>query len=142
MSCNQKYPADRSLESLDPRYRARFEDYLEALRRTFTQFQIIVTETRRSAERQACLRASGASKTDRSNHQDGVAMDIAIKRLATGQLDWRPAVFRNMYRILDPRDYGLTTGSHLWAWDEGHIQVVEVQGEGKKSLGPQEKYEH
>ena len=138
----QPPPADRSLDSLDPRYRQRFVDYLEALNRTFPQFRVIVTETRRSQERQDYLRSTGASKTTRSNHQDGLAMDIALLRKATNELDWRPAVFRNVYRVVDPRAYGLTTGAHLWGWDEGHIQTVEAQGRGVDLSPLQESYEH
>lgn len=135
-------PADRSLDSLDPRYRQRFVDYLAALEKTFPQFRVIVTETRRSDERQRYLRSTGASRTTRSNHQDGVAMDIALLRKATNELDWRPAVYRNIYRVVDPRKYGLTSGAHLWGWDEGHLQVVEAQGTGK-DLGKEiEKYAH
>lgn len=131
---------DRRLESLDPRYRDRFVRYLEQLEATFPQFNFIVTETRRSAERQAHLLKTGASKTRRSNHQDGIAMDIAIYRHETKELDWRPAVYRNVYRLLDPRQYGLTSGAHLWGWDEGHLQIVEAQGEGNDLGSDLESY--
>ena len=127
MSC----PApNRRVEDLNPQYRDRFLRYLGALESTFPQFKVIVTETLRSEERQACLRKTGASKTARSNHQDGNAMDIALYRHATKELDWRPAVFRNVYRMCDPRDYMLTSGEHLWGWDSVHLQPVELQGRG------------
>lgn len=135
-------PADRSLDSLDPRYRQRFVDFLGALERTFPQFRVIVTETRRSDERQAYLRSTGASRTERSNHQDGIAMDIALLRKATNELDWRPAVFRNIYRVVDPRKFGLTSGAHLWNFDELHIQIVEAQGPGKDLSKEIESYAH
>ena len=138
MSCP---PADRSLDSLEPDAQERFEAFLRTLRRTFPQFRVIVTETRRSAERQACLRRTGASRAVRSNHQDGVATDIALFRHATGAIDWRPAVYRNVYRIVDPRDYGLTSGAHLWDWDEGHTQVVEAQGPGRDLGSTLESYD-
>lgn len=140
LSCEQ-FPANRNLGDLDPKYRDRFERFLAKLRTTFPQFQFIVTETYRSAERQECLRRSGASQTTHSNHQDGVAMDFCVLRKSTNQIDWRPAVYRNIYRVVDPREFGLTTGSHLWGWDEGHCQVVEVQGSGKDLSPEQEKYE-
>lgn len=136
-------PADRSLDSLDPKYRQRFVDYLAALEKTFPQFRVIVTETRRSDERQKYLRSTGASKTERSAHQDGIAMDIALLRKATNELDWRPAVFRNVYRVVDPRKYGLTTGAHLWdGWDSLHHQIVEHQGPGKDLSKELESYAH
>ena len=122
---------DRDLGSLNPAYAERFLAYLRALRETFPQFDVIVTETRRSDERQACLRKTGASDVVRSNHQDGNALDIALLRKSTGKLDYRQAVFRNVYRLLDPRAYGLTSGAHLWDWDEGHLQIVEAQGPGR-----------
>lgn len=137
-------PADRSLDSLDPRYRQRFVDFLGALERTFPQFRVIVTETRRSDERQAYLRSTGASRTERSNHQDGIAMDIALLRKATNELDWRPAVFRNIYRVVDPRKFGLTSGAHLWGWDEGHLEVLGLpkQAPSKDLSKEMESYEH
>ena len=140
MSCEQ-FPANRSMDSLAPKYRQRFEDFLAEARKTFPQFQFIVTECGRSAERQACLRKSGASQTARSNHQDGAAMDFCVLRKSTGQIDWRPAVYRNIYRVVDPRDFRLTSGAHLWGWDEGHLQPIELQGRGKDLSPKQEKYE-
>lgn len=136
-------PADRSLNSLDPKYRQRFIDYLEALGKTFPQFRVIVTETRRSDERQAYLLSTGASKTTRSAHQDGVAMDIALFRRQRNEVDWRTPVYRNVYRVVDPRDFGLTTGAHLWdGWDAVHHQIVEYQGRGKDLSKELEKYDH
>lgn len=132
---------DRSIDSLDPRYRERFEKYLEALHTMFPQFRVIVTETRRSKARQQYLIKTGASKTPHSNHQDGIAMDIALLRKVTNEIDWRPAVYRNVYRILDPRDFGLTSGAHLWGWDEGHLQIVEAQGRGKNLSKDLESYD-
>lgn len=131
MSC-EKFPPNRKLEGLSEEYRDRFIRYLNALEAHFPQFKIIVVETLRSEERQDCLRESGASQVVRSNHQDGVAMDIALYRHESKSLDWRPAVFRNVYRQLDPRRFGLTSGAHLWGWDEGHLQPVELQGPGKE----------
>lgn len=140
MSCEQ-FPPNRSLEDLSPKYRLRFERYLEAANDMFPQFNIFPTETLRSDERQACLLASGASQVKHSNHQDGIAMDIAILRHSTDSLDWRPAVFRNVYRLLDPRKFGLTSGAHLWGWDQNHLQIVEDQGRGKNLSAQLESYD-
>lgn len=121
---------NRDLGSLDPQYRQRFVDYLAALEAKFPQFNFIVTEAGRSDELQAHYYATGKSKVRRSNHQDGRSIDVAIYRHADKALDWRPAVYRNVYRQLDPREFGLTSGAHLWQWDEGHLQIVEAQGRG------------
>ena len=137
MSCSKP---DRTLSGLDPLYRDRFRDYLDALEETFPQFNFIVTETNRSEYRQECLRKSGASRIKVSNHQHGHAMDIAIYRHETGSLDWRPAVYRNVYRVLDPREFGLTSGSFLWRWDDGHLQIVEAQGRGQDLTPEMEFY--
>lgn len=69
-------------------------------------------------------------------------MDIALLRKATNELDWRPAVFRNIYRVVDPRKFGLTSGAHLWNFDELHIQTVEAQGPGKDLSKELESYAH
>ena len=135
MSCDAQKPI-RELASLDPRYRQRFIDFLAAFEATFPQFNAIVIEARRTPERQACLLHSGASKVQHSNHQDGIAIDWVPLRHANSRLDYRVAVFRNIYRKLDPRQFGLTSGAHLWGWDQGHLQIVEAQGRGK-DLEPQ-----
>lgn len=138
MTCGKP---DRRISSLDAGVRSRFADYLDALEAAFPQFNVIVTETLRSSERQACLRRSGASDVFRSNHQEGAAMDIALYRHSLGKIDWRPAVYRNVYRLLDPRGFGLTSGAHLWDWDEGHLQIVEAQGPGRDLGEELERYE-
>lgn len=140
MSC-EKFPPNRKLEGLSETYRERFIQYLNALEAHFPQFKIIVVETLRSEERQDCLRKSGASQVVRSNHQDGEAMDIALYRHETRMLDWRTPVFRNVYRVLDPRRFGLTSGAHLWnGWDAGHLQPVELQGPGRDLGHEMEEY--
>lgn len=133
---------ETDLNKLDPRYRDRFVGYIQALEKKFPQFdRIVVTETLRSEVRQKELLAKkGApTKVKRSNHQDGWAMDWVPVR--NGKADYRSPVFRNIYRALDPRDYGLTSGAHLWNWDEGHLQIVEVQGPGNDLSPEMEVYE-
>ncbi len=129
-SVSKASPQIRDLALLSPRYALRFVRYLKHLLVTFPQFDVIVTETLRTQERQDHLRQTGASRAVRSNHQDGIAMDIALFRKRTGEFNWAETTFANVYRVADPRNFELVSGGHLWRWDYVHLQIVEVQGKG------------
>lgn len=121
-------PQNRNLDDLDPLTRGLFDTYLKVLRRTFPQFSVIVTETRRTRERQAWLVAQGGnvSRTLYSNHLLGRAIDIAFIRLTTGETDYRPETFMSVYGRLDPRLYGLVSGSQIWnGWDSPHLELLD-----------------
>lgn len=119
---------DRDLNNLDPRYAGLFLTYLGELERVFTQFEVVVTDVRRTKEQQlAKVKAGGAvTRTRYSNHLLGRAIDVAFLRRGTGEVDWRAETYMNVYARLDPRLFGLVSGGHLWAgWDWAHLQVQD-----------------
>lgn len=125
MIAEPRRQTDRAL--LDPVLRQRFEGWEAEV--AANGFQIQITETLRSAERQEWLREQGKSKVSRSHHQDGKAVDIVIID-ESGAADWDLESYRALYRQCDPRRHGITSGGHLWDWDWVHLQLVELQGEG------------
>lgn len=72
MNCNHSYPSYRGVDKLAPHMLHRVEAWLH------DNPEIFITETWRSQERQDCLRSVGASRIERSMHQDGLAVDIAF----------------------------------------------------------------
>ncbi len=123
-------PQNREVSALDPLTSGLFLTYLALLERTFPQFSIIVVETRRSKERQEWLVAQGenTSRTLYSNHLLGRAMDVGFLRKATGEMDWSPETYMNVYTRLDPRLFGLIAGAQMWrGWDSPHLQLQDVR---------------
>jgi len=107
--------ADRSLEKLRPWFRQRVEQLLA------THPEVAVHEAWRSEERQAYLRKTGASKIERSKHQDGLAVDIHFKEAPhfpkSSDLRWDP-VRRTAHHL------GIDNGWDLWRWDGNHFQCA------------------
>lgn len=67
-----KTTAYRKLDKLTPEFREKVEKFLKACP------QVFITESWRSEERQAELVKAKLSFVKRSNHQDGLAIDIAF----------------------------------------------------------------
>jgi len=67
-------PINRKLTGLCPCVRERFRRVRQ--RCAAAGVSLTLTETRRSAARQAMLRARGSSRVKRSRHQDGLAFDV------------------------------------------------------------------
>ena len=123
--------ADRDITHLVPEFRVKLEAFIAAVEEA--EWRVQVVETCRSDERERELQASGASHVDHSWHQDCLAADIVIVHPDHGHLvaDWQTQHYVLMYRDVDPRQFDLTSGCHLWdGWDAGHIQGVELQGAG------------
>lgn len=64
-----------ALDTLDPRFRPIAIELLARL--VEERIPIVIVNTRRTPTQQAELRRMGRSWTERSRHQDGLAMDIA-----------------------------------------------------------------
>lgn len=67
---------DRSLNSLDPRFKPLAMELLA--RFTEAGVMVCVVNTRRTAAEQADAIRRGVSWVDRSKHQDGLAIDVAL----------------------------------------------------------------
>lgn len=69
-----KTTAYRNTDKLAPKFREKVEKFLGEVNKT--EKVIFLSETWRSDERQAELVAAKLSQVKRSNHQDGLAVDI------------------------------------------------------------------
>ncbi len=121
-----QFPSNRNLSDLDPNYMGLFVVYLGVLQRALPGYNVLVTETRRSKERQEWLRADGKSKTLYSNHLLGKAIDIALQNKTTGIIDWSPEMYKYAYGLRDPQRYGLVAGGQIWnGFDWPHLEVQD-----------------
>lgn len=121
-----------SLDLLWPGFREPFERYLAQIRATFPQFDIRVTETRRTQARQDYLYSIGRTRepmgkivthTRNSMHQYGLATDIALIRKRTGQAEWSWKVWESLYRQVPLDPYGL----EKLDWEMPHIQIQNTK---------------
>ena len=113
MDCNRLFPPVRDLELLDPHFKQKVKAWLSACP------QIAVSETLRSAERQKCLREHGRSWVERSNHQDGLAVDVYFKEKPHYPPSGDPAW---MEVIGEAKKFGIDSGYTLWGTDTVHFQ--------------------
>jgi hypothetical protein len=120
------YRADRSLQALDPAVRPGFERLLRAARRA--GFRVRVTESRRSAERQAYLLtlAGHMTHTATSRHADGFALDVVVDdgnlRSRVTRRHW--IAFRRWVLATRSTEFRLI-GAPDRSWDWPHIESVE-----------------
>lgn len=110
----------RDINKLRSDFRVKVEELLKKCP------QIFITETWRSQERQNQLLASGASKVKHSNHQDGLAVDIAFRGSELYPKDmqeWKK-VANAAYGL------GMAWGYDLWSHtgfiDKPHFQCVSL----------------
>lgn len=119
-----KTTAYRGTDKLAPKFRDKVEKWIAEVNKTAAA--IFITETWRSEERQKELIAAGLSQVKRSNHQDGLAVDIAF----TGT-ELYPADQKKWRAVADiAKKYGIDWGFDLWKWDKPHFQ------DNGKSLAP------
>jgi hypothetical protein len=117
--------ADRSLASLDSTVRPAFERLLASARRA--GFRVRVTESRRSAERQAYLLTLDGhlTHTATSRHADGFAVDVVVdggdlrnpvtRRHWIAFRRWVLATWSGEFRLIGAADR---------SWDWPHIEYV------------------
>lgn len=110
-----------SIELLEPSFKLRFLQWL-ALAKQYHEIRI--TETRRSHERQLYLLRQGLSRTLQSKHIVGRAVDIVILT-PDGKADWRPSVYRGLYRLVPLRPHGLQTIDVPGFVDLVHIEDLD-----------------
>lgn len=111
-----KTTAYRGLDKLNPSFKAKVEKFLAEVNKTAKV--IFITETWRSDERQAELLKAGLSQVKRSNHQDGLAVDIAFVGASLYPEDQK--VWRSVADI--GKKFGIDWGYDLWKWDKPHFQ--------------------
>lgn len=111
-----KTTAYRGTDKLAPKFREKVEKWIAEVNKTAAV--IFITETFRTEERQKELIAAGLSQVKRSNHQDGLAVDIAF----TGA-ELYPADQKKWRAVADiAKKYGIDWGFDLWKWDKPHFQ--------------------
>lgn len=145
-----KTQARRDVEGLQPRVQAAWADLSKRLKARGVH--VVITETLRTEERQAWLRAKGASKVSRSKHQDGLALDVMLddkkhQGEISGAWDTKTARGRELWFIFGEEAErvqvdanGQPLGSFRWGgrfnskgdlpqgqraqlgWDAGHIE--------------------
>jgi hypothetical protein len=106
---------ETDIELLDKNFLPKVKEFL---RICVPKYGIFVTETKRSAARQKELIKTGASKRDRSLHQDGKAVDIAFLGEELYPKDMKR--WEEVAKVA--RSLGIDWGYDLWKWDEGHLQ--------------------
>ncbi len=105
-------PASRDLNQLNPQFREKVDLFLSECP------QIFVTEAGRTAERQKELVLKGLSFVEVSNHQLGLAIDIAF----LGE-ELYPQDYGRWRKVADSaKRYGLDWGFDMWNWDKPHFQ--------------------
>lgn len=122
-----------SLDLLWPRFRVNLEQWLAQAVATFPQFEFRVTETRRTQERQNYLFSLGRTRQPYgkvvtysldSNHQYGLAADIAIIRKRTGKAEWGWDTWKTIYAKVSPEAYNL----EKLEWEMPHLQIAAADG--------------
>ena len=120
--------AYRGLDKLEPNFKKKVTKWLTAVESM--DVDIFVTETWRSDERQAYLLSIGASHVKRSNHQDGLAVDIAFSQVRYGTL--YPKDHSLWRKVADEAiKYGIDWGYDLWAVKYGFVDKPHFQDNGK-----------
>ena len=124
---------DRDTDSLHPVFRWQFLLWLEAARSRVTHVAFRVTETRRTLERQEWLYAQGREEpywhapavtwTMDSRHRWGLAADIVMIRLATGDPVWEVSSWMWLYREVPLEPFALR---HLGPREWLHIEYAHA----------------
>lgn len=114
--------ADRDLSKLDANFKAKVDLFLKEVE----PMGVFVTEAWRSEERQKYLISKGLSKTKISQHQLGLAIDIAFRddpRTKQVEKELYPEDYEHWYEVFNvARKYEIDWGFDLWRWDKPHFQ--------------------
>lgn len=110
---SDKTIANRDITTLEPGFLSKVIPWLKECP------QINVHEALRSDERQEYLISTGASQVARSNHQDGLAVDVHFRE-APHFPDGADARWETVRETA--RKHGIISGWDLWKWDANHFQ--------------------
>ena len=96
----------------------------EAIKITKQDFSVV--EGVRSMQRQKQLVAQGSSKTYKSYHLNGLAVDLVP--YVDGKLSWEdkyfPAIHEAMTSVIKKYGLNIDNGFDLWGWDKPHWQMT------------------
>ena len=115
---------NRSLDGLKPEFREKVDLLIDKIEEE--GLHIFVFETTRTKERQTLLVKNGASKTMKSKHIEGLAVDFVAKK--NGKWTWDTSdkeVLRTYQRFGElAREVGLTWGGDWKKFvDMPHVQM-------------------
>ncbi len=111
-----KTTAYRGLDKLEKNFSVKVALFLSEVNKE--KKIIFITETWRSEDRQKELVINGLSQVKHSNHQDGLAVDIAFIGDALYPTDDK--IWRSVADIA--KKHGIDWGYDLWKWDKPHFQ--------------------
>ena len=101
----------------------------QAIKITSQDFSVV--EGVRTMERQKQLVAEGKSKTYRSYHLNGLAVDLVP--YVNGKLSWDekyfPAIHDAMTEVINRYGLNIDNGYDLWGWDMPHWQMTGMKPE-------------
>lgn len=107
--------ADRDLGKLNPNFRKKVDEFLRIVA---PKYGVFITEAWRSDARQKELFAQGLSKTKRSKHQDGLAIDIAFLGKELYPIEIKR--WEEVAKIA--KECGMNWGYDMWGWDKPHFE--------------------
>jgi peptidoglycan L-alanyl-D-glutamate endopeptidase CwlK len=110
------------MSGIHPDLRRLCDRTLEILSLSSTPLDIMIIDGKRSLEEQKRHVASGASKTLKSRHLHGLAIDFAV--LVSGKLRWEDAYYAPVraYFKQAAKELGLRLEKDI-PWDTGHIAL-------------------
>lgn len=101
----------------------------EAIKITKQDFTVL--EGVRTSKRQRELYNTGKSKTLRSYHLNGLAVDLVP--FVNGKLTWEDEYFVEIHaamdRIIKKYSLPIENGFDLWGWDKPHYQMTGMRAE-------------
>jgi len=101
----------------------------EAIKITRQDFTVL--EGVRTMQRQKQLVANGSSKTYRSYHLNGLAVDLVP--FVNGKLTWEDpyfsAIHTAMKTVIQKYNLPIDNGFDLWGWDKPHYQMTGKRSE-------------
>lgn len=112
----------RNIQLLNPEFRSRFLSWLEEAKAVMPEYEIRITETLRTIERQRYLKQRGLTRTMNSRHLTGHAADIALIDRRTRRAVWDAAEYRRLYRLAPLEPHGLRTID-----TRGFVDLVHIE---------------
>ena len=102
---------------------------IEAIKITKQDFTVF--EGVRTYQRQRVLYDRGDSKTLRSYHLNGLAVDLVpyVNGKITWELEYFPEIQAAMKKVIEDNSFSIDNGFDLWGWDQPHYQMTGKKAE-------------